>query len=139
MASNLAEIRSLGSEPEGLAQTFARQREAFLAEGAPSLGERLDDLRRLQHAIKSNADRIATIISEDFGNRSRHETLIADVWPVLAAIRHTAKHLPRWMKPKRVPVGVELSWGHARILYQPVGVVGISVHGITLFSSRSSP
>jgi coniferyl-aldehyde dehydrogenase len=125
MASNLAEIRSLGSEPERLAQTFVRQRETFLAEGAPSLDERLDDLRRLQHAIKSNADRIATLISEDFGNRSRHETLIADVWPVHAAIRHTVKHLPRWMKPRRVPVGVELSWGHARIHYQPLGVVGI--------------
>jgi len=124
-AINLADAQSSKSDPGNLAQILARQRAAFLAAGAPSLDERLDDLRRLRHAIKSHATRIATLISDDFGNRSRHETLIADVWPVLAAIRHTAKHLPRWMKPTRVPVGVELSWGHARILYQPVGVVGI--------------
>jgi coniferyl-aldehyde dehydrogenase len=104
---------------------LTQQREAFLAAGAPPLDERLDDLRRLRQSIKSNANRIATLISEDFGNRSRHETLIADVWPVLAAIRHSTKHLSHWMKPSRVPVGVELSWGHARILCQPVGVVGI--------------
>ena len=124
-AINLAEARSSGCGPENLAQMLTQQREAFLAAGAPPLDERLDDLRRLRQSIKSNANRIATLISEDFGNRSRHETLIADVWPVLAAIRHSTKHLSRWMKPSRVPVGVELSWGHARILCQPVGVVGI--------------
>ncbi|MGA2960965.1 MAG: coniferyl aldehyde dehydrogenase [Candidatus Korobacteraceae bacterium] len=124
-AINLAEARSSGCGPENLAQMLTQQREAFLAAGAPPLDERLDDLRRLRQSIKSNANRIATLISEDFGNRSRHETLIADVWPVLAAIRHSTKHLSHWMKPSRVPVGVELSWGHARILCQPVGVVGI--------------
>jgi coniferyl-aldehyde dehydrogenase len=108
-----------------LVQLFCRQREAFLAAGPPSLEERLDDLRKLRRAILSNSPRIAELIRADFGNRSRHESLLADIWPVLSAIRHTAKSLSRWMKPKRVPVGIELSRGHARIVCQPLGVVGI--------------
>ncbi len=91
----------------------------------PTLAERRADLKKLRKAVRSNANRIAEAVSADFGNRSRHDTFIGDVWPVLAAIRHTSKNLPRWMKPKRVPFGVELGRGDARILYQPLGVVGI--------------
>jgi coniferyl-aldehyde dehydrogenase len=118
-----SEVANSGSTD--LAQLFSRQREAYLATGSPSLEQRLDDLRKLRRAIQRNTTRIAELISADFGNRSRHETLIADVWPVLSEIRHTSKNLPRWMRPKRVPVGLELRWARARILQQPLGVVGI--------------
>ncbi len=102
-----------------------RQRRAFAQAGAPSLAERKADVEKLRGAIKEQAREIASVISADFGNRSAHETLLADVWPVLAAARHTLSHLGSWMKPKRVGVGLELLPGRARVLYQPVGVVGI--------------
>jgi hypothetical protein len=51
--------------------------------------------------------------------------LLAEVLVVCASIRHALRHLPSWMKPKRVPVSFELKPGRGRILYQPVGVVGI--------------
>jgi coniferyl-aldehyde dehydrogenase len=101
------------------------QRAAFLRDGAPDLDERRDDLKRLIAAIKENADAIATAISADFGSRSKHETIVADVWPVVAGARNTVKRLPGWMKPKSVGVGIELLPGRGRILYQPLGVVGI--------------
>jgi len=65
------------------------------------------------------------VISADFGHRSRHETELAEIFPVLSAIRHARSHLRRWMRPKRVPVGLELRPARAAILHQPVGVVGI--------------
>jgi len=123
--ANLTDSNDVNGGSSKLAQLFRRQHEAFLAAGAPGLDERLDDLRKLRRAIQRDTARIAELICADFGNRSRHESLLADIWPVLSAIRHTTKNLPRWMKPKRVPVGLELSWGHARIVYQPLGVVGI--------------
>jgi coniferyl-aldehyde dehydrogenase len=110
---------------EAMQDILARQREAFLKAGPPTLQERRADLRKLRRAIKKNAERIALEISGDFGNRSRYETLLADVWPTLGAIRHAIRHLPEWMKPKRVSVGLEFMPARARILYQPVGVVGI--------------
>ncbi|HMK69881.1 MAG TPA: coniferyl aldehyde dehydrogenase, partial [Xanthobacteraceae bacterium] len=50
---------------------------------------------------------------------------LAEVFPALSAIRHTLRHLARWMQPKRVSVGLELMPAGARIIYQPVGMVGI--------------
>jgi coniferyl-aldehyde dehydrogenase len=111
-----------GIEP---ADILSRQRQAFQREGAPDLAERRADIRKLRDAIKKEAEEIAAAISADFGNRSRHETLLADIWPVVASARHTLSHLGSWMRPKRVPVGLELLPGRARILYQPLGVAGI--------------
>ena len=101
------------------------QRAAFLRVGAPALHARRADLQKLADAVRRNTNRLAAAISADFGNRSRHETELAEVFPVLASIRHTRRHLARWMRPKRVSVGLELMPARARILYQPIGVVGI--------------
>jgi coniferyl-aldehyde dehydrogenase len=105
--------------------TFDAQRAAFLRAGAPSLQERRADLKKLADAIGSSGERLAAAISADFGHRSRHETEIGEIFPAQSAIRHTLRHVARWMRPKRVAVGFELMPASARILYQPVGVVGI--------------
>jgi coniferyl-aldehyde dehydrogenase len=105
--------------------TFDAQRSAFAREGAPLLRQRRGDLTKLRDAVEKNAEKLAAAISADFGNRSRHETEIGEIVPVLAAIRHARRHLRGWMRPKRVAVSLELLPGRARILYQPVGVVGI--------------
>ena len=107
------------------ADSLSRQRAAFMRAGPPSLAERREDIQKLRDAVKQRAEEIASVIAADFGNRSRHESLLADVWPVLTSARETLKHLAGWMKPKRIGVGLELQPGRARILYQPVGVVGI--------------
>jgi coniferyl-aldehyde dehydrogenase len=104
---------------------FDAQRAAFLRMGAPSLQDRRADLKKLSEAISRSGDRLAAAISADFGNRSRHETELGEVVPAQSAIRHTHRHLAGWMQPKRVSVGLELAPATARILYQPVGVVGI--------------
>jgi len=107
------------------AEILALQREAFMRAGPPSLTERKADIKKLKEAVLKEAEAIASAISADFGNRSRHETLLADVWPVIASARHTLHHLSSWMKPKGVAPGLELLPGRARILSQPLGVVGI--------------
>ena len=107
------------------AAILSRQRQAFMQSGAPVIGERREDIRRLRDAVRQQAPRVAAAISADFGNRSVQETMVADIWPVLSSARHTLDHLASWMKPKRVSVGLELLPGRARLLYQPVGVVGI--------------
>ena len=101
------------------------QRQAFLRAGPPSLQERRADLKKLADAIGRGGERLAAAISADFGHRSRHETELGELFPAQSAIRHMLSHLARWMRPKRVAVGLELLPARARILYQPVGVVGI--------------
>jgi len=116
------EIRPIAADMRAI---FDAQRAAFLRSGAPSLQERRADLKKLADAIGRSEGRLEAAISADFGSRSRHETKLGEVFPAQSAIRHTLRHLPRWMRPKRVAVGLELMPASARILYQPVGVVGI--------------
>jgi coniferyl-aldehyde dehydrogenase len=110
---------------DGISALVEHQRKAFLRHGPPSLKQRRTDLGKLKQAVKDSANRIADVISEDFGSRSRHESLMAEVMTVCASIRHASRQLPRWMSPKHVSVNLELKPGRARILYQPIGVVGI--------------
>jgi coniferyl-aldehyde dehydrogenase len=118
-------VENSAAAPESLAEILKRQRHAFAAEGAPTVEQRRADITRLRDALKRQAHAISAAISADFGGRARHETLLAEVWPVHAAARHALKHLPRWMKPKRVPVGLEFRPSRAEILVQPLGVIGI--------------
>jgi coniferyl-aldehyde dehydrogenase len=110
---------------DGLSAVLERQRQAFLHDGPPSLKQRRADLAKLEQAAKASANRIADVISADFGSRSRHESLMAEVLTVCASIRHASHLLPYWMRSKHVSVNLELRPGRARILVQPVGVVGI--------------
>lgn len=108
-----------------IAVLLAAQREAFAQEPFPALETRLARLRRLQDLLERHGDRMAQAISADFGNRSLHETAIAETFFVLAGLAHTRKHLKRWMKARRVATSFHSLPGTSRILAQPVGVVGI--------------
>lgn len=102
-----------------------KQRVAFLEQGAPSLAQRLDALARLRAAILDHKERIVDAVEADFGHRSRHETLLADVVGLLGEIRHNRKHLKRWMKPRKAGWSPQFPFARARIHCQPRGVVGI--------------
>jgi coniferyl-aldehyde dehydrogenase len=121
----VTEIITMPPADVNLQAIYDAQRAAFQRADLPSLGERRADLKKLGMAIRQNTGPLAAAISADFGNRSRHETEIGEIVPVLSAIRHARHHLRGWMRPKRVPVPLELLPGRARILYQPLGVVGI--------------
>jgi coniferyl-aldehyde dehydrogenase len=85
---------------------------------------RLDALIALTH---DNAERFVTAISADFGHRSAHETRLLELFPSLEAIRHTRSHFGAWMKPQRKSASIWFRPGRARIIPQPLGVVGIIV------------
>jgi coniferyl-aldehyde dehydrogenase len=104
---------------------FDAQRAALLRMGPPTLEQRRGDLIRLEQGIKEGAETLMEAIAADFGTRSRYETELAEIVPVLSAIRYTLAHLAEWMEPKKVPVELHLRPARAHILYQPLGVVGI--------------
>ena len=85
---------------------------------------RLDELFALVH---DNAERFVAAISADFGHRSAHETRLLEIFPSLEAIRHTRAHFGAWMKPQRKSPSFWFRPGRARIINQPLGVVGIIV------------
>jgi len=112
---------------ERLRTIFDGQQAAHRRGPVPSPARRRAQLRRLGAAIKAAAPSIARAISADFGNRAPQETMLAEVFTSLEAIRYTARHLARWAKPERRPVSIWHRPGHAELLRQPLGVVGIVV------------
>jgi coniferyl-aldehyde dehydrogenase len=106
-------------------QAFDRMRAASRRDTTPSHATRADRLRRLAQMTKRHAQDIIDAISADFGNRSPHETLIADLLAVDESIKHARRHLRRWMAPKRMPTGIKYRPGYNRLIPQPLGVVGV--------------
>ena len=103
---------------------FERQRAAF-QRGAPDYSKRMEALKSLEAAVIDRQDDLVRAMDEDFGGRARQETLALELAPLVDGIRHTRRHLASWMKPCRVSAGINFFPARARILYQPLGVVGI--------------
>ena len=108
-----------------LQETLNLQRAAYLAHPYPSLAERKKDLLKLKSFIKDNREAILDAISADYGNRSRHETLFAEVYGILDGIDHVIRHLKVWMKPQSRDIDVKNFLGAKnRVIPQPLGVIG---------------
>jgi coniferyl-aldehyde dehydrogenase len=111
-----------------LAEALERQRQAYFAHPVPSLDQRKADLRTLQRFVRDHKGAICDAISADYGHRSRHETMLAEIFPVVDGIDHVVKHLRRWMKPQRRSVDLRNFLGaRNRVIPQPLGVVGVIV------------
>ena len=117
-----------GATAMALIDALALQRNAYRKAPVPDLAERRRDLRTLQRFVRENLDAIIDAISADYGHRSRHETMLAEIVPVVDGIGDALKHLRRWMRPQRRSVD-RLVFGLAsnRVVPQPVGVVGVIV------------
>ncbi len=114
--------------PSPLELALALQRHAYLAHPVPSLDERVADLRTLQRFIRENKDALCDAIDADYGHRSRHETLLSEVFPALDGIDHVVRHLRGWMRPQRRSVDLRNFFGaRNRVIPQPLGVVGVIV------------
>lgn len=114
--------------PERLADALALQRRAYLADPVPSLAQRQADLRTLQRFVRDHKSAICDAICADYGHRSRHETLLAEIFPAIDGVDHVLKHLRGWMRPQRRKVDLRNFFGaRNRVIPQPLGVVGVIV------------
>jgi len=100
------------------------QRASFLRR-PPDAPRRIQALRALLHAIRASREEFVQAISEDFGGRARQETLLLEVFPLVDTIQHSIRHLPQWMRPRPAAAGWQFMPGRARVVYQPLGAVGI--------------
>lgn len=110
-----------------LAATFAAQRQAFAGNPMPPAAQRRQWLKSLREALLADKQRLIEAIDLDFGGRSTDETLLAELLPSVQGIRHAERHLQQWMRAAKRSVGLAFQPASARVLYQPLGVVGIIV------------
>ena len=90
-----------------------------------SLAQRLDRLARLRALVSDNEAAFQAAISADFGHRCATETLFAETMFLLGEIKHTTKHLKKWMAPRRIATALQFMPAKNRLMPQPLGVVGI--------------
>ena len=110
-----------------LAAVLAAQRSAFMDELPVSAASRKDRLKRGIALVADNAAAFCDALSEDFGHRSREQSMIADIAASVGPLRHAIKHLDGWMRRERRSVQFPLGLLGARawVEHQPKGVVGV--------------
>ena len=113
---------------EVLRSCFEKQRQSYLADPVPDYQQRKEDLLSLKRMLSENREDIIEAICQDYGNRSRHESLFAEVIAVTDGINDTMKHLKKWMKVQRRHTDISLYFGAKnRVIPQPLGVLGLIV------------
>ena len=111
----------------GMEQQLVKQRKAYLNHPAPTAADRRAWLNTLKTALQNNKQAFIHALDDDFGGRAQSDTLLAEFMPSLEYIKYCSKHLGKWMQPVKRHVGIQLQPASAKILYQPLGVVGIVV------------
>ncbi len=93
----------------------------------PDAGQRIQWLKSLANLLVTEQKAIIDAINADFSNRSADETLLAEVLPSLHGVHYATKRVRKWMKPSRRSVGMQFMPASAKVIYQPLGVVGVIV------------
>ena len=116
-----------GRDARTLTEAFEALRGGYARDRAPDRAWRVDKLTALEHMVRNNVDALADAISKDFGNRSRHETRLIEIFPSLEGIRYARRNVRKWMRPESRHASMWFRPGRASVVYQPLGVVGIIV------------
>jgi coniferyl-aldehyde dehydrogenase len=108
-----------------LKQVFDRLRKASRASPAPDANQRCASLDALCAMVLDNQEEIIAAISSDFCGRSRAETELLEMVPLINAVKHARKSLRRWMRDEPRHVAIAFQPAKAWVRYEPLGVIGI--------------
>ncbi len=120
-------VNNGAAETARMQQILLKQRVSFTAALPEELSVRADRIDRAIALLVDHAEAFAKAASEDFGHRSRDQTLMTDIMPSVSALKHAKKHMKAWSKgEKRKPTfPLGLLGAKANVVYQPKGVVGV--------------
>jgi coniferyl-aldehyde dehydrogenase len=127
MTADIAYLQTLQQPLEELNRLFAGQRAAYAANPMPPAAQRQQWLKALRDLLSSERQALIDAISADFSHRSADETLLAELMPSLHGIHYASRRLRGWMKPSRRHVGMAFQPAAAKVIYQPLGVIGVIV------------
>ena len=127
MVADVAYLQQNQQQIEALEPLLAAQRAAYRANPMPEAGQRRAWLKALRELILGEKQALIEAVSRDFSNRAAEETLLAEIMPSLHGIDYASKRLGKWMKPSRRSVGLAFQPAAAKVVYQPLGVVGVIV------------
>ena len=101
---------------------FARQQAARWRVAATSADQRKAKLRALLEALMAQRAEAHAALAADF-QKSPEEVDLSELYPVICELKDALRHLPRWMKPRKVPTPIGLLGAAGTIRHEPKGVV----------------
>lgn len=109
-----------------LKRLLERQQRATMRDGIPSLEVRVNRLDRAIALLVENQHALCEAMSADFGNRSLHQSRMADIYSAVESLKYAKKHVKAWMQPEKRKVAppLNLLGAKAHVHYQPKGIVG---------------
>ncbi len=97
-------------------------------EGIESIAVRKKHLKNLKALITDHREALIDVVHRDYGNRSRHETLLAEIMTATDDINSSITHLKKWTTVQKRKVDSSIYLGAKnRLIPQPLGVVGLIV------------
>ena len=110
-----------------LFERFQVLKEAHETAGPSFYQTRKSQLKALQKTLKKNQHQLCQAVNEDFGHRAKEETQVFEIISSIDSITYVLKNLQSWMLVKNAKLPLWFKFGYARVIHQPLGVVGIIV------------
>ncbi|MBI5367200.1 MAG: aldehyde dehydrogenase family protein [Planctomycetes bacterium] len=107
---------------DDITRVFEKQRANRWRVAQSTAAERIARLAKLRDAVLARRAEITQAIYDDF-RKHPTESDLTEVFPTVAELNHTIKHLRSWMKPRRVGTPLSLFGTHSEIRYEPRGLV----------------
>lgn len=82
--------------------------------------QRKSKLKIMLSEIMSMQDEICNVVYKDF-RKSKEETKLTEIFPVVSEIRHTIRNLNKWMQPHRVPTPLSFYGSINKVMYESIG------------------
>ncbi len=109
-------------DPKPLQEMLERQRCRAPALGCAPVQERIERLRRLRQAVEARRGAIITAIHADL-RRPPFESETSECQHVLQEIDFAIRHLPRWVRPRRVGGPLLFTRTASSLFAEPKGTV----------------
>lgn len=124
--ANGAEIgRVKNFSAEEVKTAVEKSRKAFQTWRTTSFAERKRLVMKAREIILAEMDEIALLIANESG-KPVAEALSMEIAPVLDLMQYFAKKAEKLLKPRKIDIGLYSLLGRSsKIIYQPLGVIGI--------------
>ncbi|HSE42694.1 MAG TPA: aldehyde dehydrogenase [Acidobacteriota bacterium] len=103
-----------------IAEAVRKQREYFDTGATRPIDFRLEQLRKLKQAVKSNEQEILDALNADLG-KAPFEAYETEIGIVYDEVNFALKHLRSWTKPKKVRTPLQNLPSRSYILFEPRG------------------
>lgn len=105
----------------GIEEIVKNQHKYYMSGATRPLEFRLESLRKLQQAVRDNEKQICDALLKDL-NKQPFESYMAEIGMVLDEVKFHIRHLPGWIKNKRVPTPLAQFHAVSFISPEPYGV-----------------